>query len=316
MEYFHPFEKFDPLTGDVPVIPYFSLPVIADRARGLLGGRTSAQVRAAASNIDFLIHDYFHVVEEMEIARLLDVLKQPRNWRRISAADEREYRYAEQFCSLLPAAHEHDESEWVFNEDMVSELDIPTPDNTREVDALRACVEWYGPVGGNAFSDEQPHESFSVFALWKVADAIGWIRRVEAADTVDAARSQTAAAGERALEAMEAVDHAVHLSALVAAHASMRESRALDEAQKRAEAARKLNDHRHRRHHELRARVSSAWEEKRNDFPSAEKAGLYFANWLVEQGLTKNERGDDGVAPRTVTGWIRSHARDLGVKFR
>jgi hypothetical protein len=72
--------------------------------------------------------------------------------------------------------------------------------------------------------------------------------------------------------------------------------------------SKKLND---ARHSPTRSAMNKAIEEWAKDparFSSAEKAGLYFADWLAPQGF-KYE-------PRTVTGWIRAHAKRIGIRFR
>lgn len=72
--------------------------------------------------------------------------------------------------------------------------------------------------------------------------------------------------------------------------------------------ARSLNEARHRKTNEARARVIQDWAKDPARFPSAEKAGLHYTYWLA--------RNDAVYEPRTVTGWIRSHAKRIGVRFR
>lgn len=69
-----------------------------------------------------------------------------------------------------------------------------------------------------------------------------------------------------------------------------------------------LNVTRHKANHAARDRVVSEWEKAQATWPSAEKAGLYFADLLAKEGSTYQ--------PRTVTGWIRAHAKKVGVRFR
>ena len=81
-----------------------------------------------------------------------------------------------------------------------------------------------------------------------------------------------------------------------------------EEARRKSEHAKKLSRLRHRDRDDARQAVLTAWEQNPTAFPSAEKAGNYYADWLQSQGKS--------FEPRTVTGWIRSHAKDKGIKFR
>ncbi len=69
-----------------------------------------------------------------------------------------------------------------------------------------------------------------------------------------------------------------------------------------------LNLLRHQSNHAARKKVESEWEKSPKKWPSAEKAGLFFADLLAKEGSVYE--------PRTVTGWIRAHAREIGVRFR
>ncbi len=75
-----------------------------------------------------------------------------------------------------------------------------------------------------------------------------------------------------------------------------------------SEKMKALNLARHRSNHAARERVVSEWEKSPSTWPSAEKAGLYFADLLAKEGSTYE--------PRTVTDWIRTHARKVGIRFR
>jgi hypothetical protein len=122
-------------------------------------------------------------------------------------------------------------------------------------------------------------------------------------------------ASASALCAMDAVCYAEHLSAveqIKTVHASEL-ARTTAEA-KRAEReqrsinAQRLNILRHETRNKARAEALTDWEKDRFRFPSAEKAGSYYADWLEKQGYTYE--------PRTVRDWILGHAKRIGVKFR
>lgn len=70
-----------------------------------------------------------------------------------------------------------------------------------------------------------------------------------------------------------------------------------------------LNDARHERNRETRKLACAEWDKDRTKYPSAEKAGRFISEQLESIGRT-------GCAPRTVTAWIRDHAKANGVKLR
>lgn len=72
--------------------------------------------------------------------------------------------------------------------------------------------------------------------------------------------------------------------------------------------AKSLNDARHRKTYEAKSKVIRDWEEDPARFASAEKAGLHYTYWLAKNGSMYEHR--------TVTGWIRAHAKEIGVRFR
>ncbi len=74
------------------------------------------------------------------------------------------------------------------------------------------------------------------------------------------------------------------------------------------EKMRALNLARHRANHAARDRVVSEWEKAPATWPGAEKAGRYFADLLAKEGSSYE--------PRTVTGWIRAHAKKIGRRLR
>ena len=80
------------------------------------------------------------------------------------------------------------------------------------------------------------------------------------------------------------------------------------ETEARSQRARKLNELRHTKTREARKKVVYDWEKDPSRFGSTAKAGVYYSRWLAEQGCQ--------FEPRTVTDWIRAHAKALGKKLR
>jgi hypothetical protein len=120
-----------------------------------------------------------------------------------------------------------------------------------------------------------------------------------------------------ALEAMDSVGKAEFQAADSASQALRRqlarqvssaEEEAKTERDKRRHAALAAVNLRHARTHEIREEVLREWDADRSRFPSAERAGDYFAAWLEDRGFSYQQR--------TVRDWIRAHAKAKGVLLR
>jgi hypothetical protein len=86
----------------------------------------------------------------------------------------------------------------------------------------------------------------------------------------------------------------------------MRLEQMREELSKKSE---KLNLIRHAKNHAAKQLVIDEWKKRPSAFISAEKAGGHFADWLEARGFKKYE-------PRTVTTWIRSYAKEVGIRLR
>jgi hypothetical protein len=201
------------------------------------------------------------------------------------------------------------------------ELDVPTWVNSSEVDALKAVIERRDDYG--FFSEVEPepleypegkdHELFAVLSLWMLADALPYLQH-------PSNRSNLSIGGEYALKAMDAVCHAEYLyqmrflketadRTLVRMRDKLEVQRQVEERSKRSKHSEIMNEARHRKTNEAKAKVTEEWSRNPSKWASAEKAGSDLANWLTEQGFREFQ-------PRTVTGWIRDHAKEKGVKLR
>lgn len=312
MFFFKQFETFDPLGDDVPAHPFAYLPEIAGRARSILLGRSKEQVVAMAERINLEIEGYFCDEREREIYRLRTDLE--------PHSDEFNRFFDWDGGSLANGM-------WLFKDHMEEELEIPTANNTSEVDALKAIIEkrdlcMFLPEGApepepEEYPEGKTVELFGVLALWLLADAVEWFKR--------GGEYSLSIAGEFAVKAMDAVCYAEHLRE-IQWFASFRKAKSdveLTEAlrkqhseyhrvtlQDKSERAKELNKLRHATTNHAKEVVTAEWAKSPSQFPSAEKAGAYFSEWLESQAIVKS------IEPRTVTGWIRAYAKKNGIRLR
>ena len=181
----------------IPVkLAQFSLTVnnqlspIAWRARNLLEKRTDDQVEAMVSVVDDMIEDYFRTAKDEEIERL---------------KGEGKYEYLE---------GDEDGNYLDIKSDAESELDYPTAENTREVDALAMIVGTWSNIFGDETPEPLDHEYFAALALAKIGEIINSLeftydyktRQFEKRDPkVNVESYAYRRAAEKAIEAMEAV---------------------------------------------------------------------------------------------------------------
>jgi hypothetical protein len=347
MGYFRQFESFNPLSGALSDT-FTYLPAIAQRARFLLRGRTVEEVGFAAAGIDWVIDEFFSdaiksrqeeilSLKTQEIERISRVMNEPRRWKHEDTSD---YEQAEKYCCFR--SNSDGSGEWIFDsskeallERSIEEsLGIPNSDDTDELTALKFCLEVWddAEVAGPDFLDGKSYELFSVLALWKLSEVMERLRddRVEYFDpqrefliatdkfleAVTGSRDfkirfKFAHAAESAIQAMEAVAYAEHLFTMKRVEEKQAHSVTKKKEQERSQrsmSAIKLNIARHQKTNATKARVLEVWEKQPDQFLSAEKAGRHYSDWLQEKGLT--------FEPRTVTGWIRAHAKQLGIRFR
>lgn len=326
INYFGQFKEFNPLSGEVPESPFSLMPLIALRARALLKARTLEQIESISMEIDYAIYCYFVDIKNNEINRLNEILREPRRWK--NELDDG-YEYALKFFEWDEGSVEN--GRWLFKEDMEDELNIQNKFNTGEVYVLKQLSESWGDFGRD-ISDFESYELFAILSLWNIADSLNWLqyKREEVIKSLDddAAnilkelddklsdkenRKETnlSLAGEASLNAMESVCYAEHLKSvgeIKNAYLVREKRKQEDEAYQKSIRAKQLNIARHQKRNDAMQKVIEEWEKSISNWPSAEKAGLYFADWLLKQGYEYE--------PRTVTGWLRGHAKQIRVKFR
>ena len=310
------------MSGDVPSHPFTYLPEIASRARSLLQYRTLKQITLIAKRIIYEVDGYFFDIKDTAISEMKEKL------------NER----GEDFKKFFDwdGSSKIDNGRWIFKDDMEDELDIQTEKNTSEVDVLKSIIEYrdscfFLPEGApeperEEWPEGSRHELFAVLSLWLLADAI------ECADRKFI--YSLSIAGEYAIKAMDAVCYAERLReedllesyikkmANAELIQALRKQKAEQqkwvqdcsdlskerEIKEKKDKSKNLNDKRHEKTYAAKSLVINEWEKEPSAFSSAEKAGLHFADWLEEKGI-KYE-------PRTVTNWIRAHAKQIGIVFR
>lgn len=325
------FEEFDPIYGYVPPQPFSHLQEIARRARLILQGKTAEQIQTAARKIDSEIETYFSnlkcdAVEELK-SRLAD--------------DPEEFEAYFMWDGGTMA-----NGWYIFRDEMDAVLDIPTAENSSEVDALKTIFE--ASDGFRPWNDSSPgpkpehwpegktHELFAVLALKLLFYSIRWAGHTKGSEDL-------AIAGAFALDAMDAVCFAEHTNE-VEWREQIYEKRIFDmstsldvqlgevedkvrsdliteqiacERAKRTTHAELMNAVRHQATKDKQQLVCEAWEKTRNDFSSAEKAGNHYADWLEKKSIGYMLKGKQAFyQPRAVTTWIRTYAKEKGIKFR
>ncbi len=335
--YFGQFQSFDPLFEKVPNTPLKYLPEIAFRARELIKNRTVAQLESLAKAIDFAVYCHYVEIKENQIQSLRDslgpVLNTARRFKLEPIGVDIEYDQAIETRGKFFEWNDAitDGGQWVFKDGAVDALGIATAYNSSEVDALKACREYWCELA-QEIHDGRPYELFATLALWLLADAIACLAPNKARDDLNQLMAMlpkvmesefgiqssptfyspavdASAVAYKAMDALCFAEHLQEIDRLAALNLRQEVAKQEDERQNRSIKGRQLNNARHREGYEAKAKVIEEWERDYSKFPSAEKAGQYFSVWLEAQELKKFE-------PRTVTGWVREHAKKVGVKFR
>lgn len=317
MGYWRQFEYFDPLKGQFPSWPFPQGQSIVYRARSILHGRTSEQIREIASDADRIIEQYF----DHEKESVLDAIK----------ADGR--------YDLL----EGDEDRITgFKDEAAEHYDVRTSENTSDLDALQEAMDSFFDPTCVEVENPLEYEYFAVLALWLIGECVDDLEnkfdftkmeRVKRTDRqIDA--HDTARMARHLLDAMEAVCYAERLrdvertqnkyeaqiEKIRAKHVALSDEEATrvraevlrevaEEARaRRVEQSKENNRIRHQGNHDVKKLVLEMWEQNPTQFPSAEKAGAHYVEVLSQRGIDREHR--------TVVGWIRARAKELGIRFR
>lgn len=309
MGYWRQFEHFDPLTGTVPYWPFSQLNDIVWRARNLLRNRKSADITHIAHLTDEMVDDYFKQAKEDEISRL----RAEQQWEYLESDD--------------------DGTIWDLKSGAESELDFPTADNTKDLDALAECIGLWSDVMGDGSPDPEEYEYYAAVALWKAADVIYRLnysydfkgKRDVPKDRKSWDAHDLIGAGEMLAGAMEAVCRAEQVR--LDARAQKRFAEKLEAATKQtSEKVQKANDKKWQALQEAEAKQKSDHGKKmaqlslkrRNESMAAvlaewekdpalkklsnAKASVKLSAWLGKQDLEVFE-------PKTIAEWISAHKK-------
>lgn len=311
MGYWRQFEHFDPLTGTVPYWPFSQLNDIVWRARNLLRNRKSADIEHIAYLTDEMLEEYFKQAKDKEISKL----RAEEKWEYLESDDD----------GII----------WDIRSDAEIELDYPTAENTKDIDALAECIGWWSNVMSDGSPDPDVHEYYAAVALWKAADVIYRLnysydfnaKRDVPKDRKSWDPHDLIGAGEMLAGAMEAVCRAEQLRSddmtqkrfaekLEAAtkHTSEKVQKANDEkwqalqeaeAKHKSEHGKKMAQLSLKRRNESMAAILGEWE---NDPAlkklSNAKASVKLSAWLAKQDLEVFE-------PKTIAEWISAHKKKV-----
>lgn len=314
------FEYLEPTKEQLPIWPHHHANGIAWRARSLIHGRSTDNVKDIATDIDHIIEAFFDY--EMHIAK-------------------EEIRNSGQFGYVETDDEGHFEG---FTDRAYEEFNIRDKENTGEIEALQEGFDTFFDPDAIDVVDVKEHEYFAVMALSRLDDYIRdhnykydfashkYILRTK--DDPD--KSGGPSACTALLEAMEAVSYAERLRTIESINNKyekkieelksstvdpdvIREqikSELLEEEKKiRQDASAAKNNIRHAENRSIKQMVLDEFDKEfaanRTRFLSAEKAADHFVDWLED-----NHGSTAARSHRTVAGWIRAHAKNCGIKFR
>lgn len=318
MGYYRQFEYFDPLEGQFSYWTYPQGFSVIYRARSILHGRSAKQIKAIAEDANRIISSYF----DSEKDYVIQQIKQDDRYELLEGDENH-------VTGIKDAASEH--------------YDVRNSENTSDLEALQEAMgQFFDPSVLDDIDDLHEYEYFAALALWQVGDFVekmetvfdlSQMKQVKRKDKkLDAA--DIAYAARYLIDAMEAICNAERLREIERTQKryeqqiqKIQSSHKLitkeDQARIRAEArqefeaeakARRVAQAKengklaHRESYEAKDLVLEMWEKNPTQFRSAEKAGAHYVDVLLKRGVEREHR--------TVVGWIRSRAKELGIRFR
>ena len=280
-------EDLERITEEIP--DEYCFPYLGDsagRARSLLASKNSAQIFECARLINWRIEQVFRNLDHEEALREIDEIRS---------------------------------TEFVETSSTIS-----------EVRALETEMRTIGDRVRLHSGDETiwcKYEFFAVLTLWMLAETI-WYYELSVDDilpflspseqerfkeklnslTKTEAEASTFAINLRgaamsALKALEAVNYAERLNSEY--------ERACADYDDQLKNAEKLQDLRHKTNREIKKNALEEWGRRRENpkyLVNADANGAELADWLAEQKISRS--------PRVVAGWIRKHAKEIGLKLR
>ncbi|BET97871.1 hypothetical protein [Xenorhabdus taiwanensis] len=305
--------EFSPLSGSIPSYRFEQLSEIANSARYHLKrkSRTDTQIITVQKLIFELIDVYFEdkkneAITELEIEKT------------------QEMRYEHEYVDLYPFAAESSRygEHWVFIGDESDLGDIPTYENTDEIDALYDILEWLPDNESNeGFTDANPSEYFAALTLSLIADVISMTEEYykdsvgnlyyfsHICDIFLKIGKSSNFMNEAYLEQK----YEDKISEILVENEKLKNE--LDELmgkQKKAEIKKRKNidkavNSRHKKNREAKSIVCSDWEINKNNFKSTMKAAEHYASWLENKNYFYSSI--------TIRNWIFLYAKENNIKL-
>lgn len=321
-------DSFSPMESEITRYPIHQLSDITSRARQILVGKSSDEVRWAQAAVDDWVDAYFsdEVAEDAdgddgEIPHEVDPFSR-------DEIDDERYVSGGRVLSGLAMADARGDH-------------VPTWLNTSWTRALEACIDWFFDETEREFRGWKAEHFFASLALSYVESAESGLLGISQKFFDDRSHERmeqshaemVRRAGKRGHPKLSSILQSAYWRAIEATEALRIAERRIANSEKRqlqhglaltvdraktevhhseqvrrqAGAQRALAK-RHEKTNEARSLVCLEWNKDRCKFPSAEQAGDFYSDWLETRGFSYRQR--------TVRDWIRAYAKAAGVAFR
>jgi len=325
------FSNVATLFSNAPTRPFTQLAGIVFRAKTILKNMPEEQINLAFEVLDKELVTHFESLRAYAIDELQVKFE----------SDPETYQYFFRWDGGTFA-----NGRWLFRNELDTELDIETAENSSWVDALKEIIEdrdsWLNAPEESRSRDNCTWQEFENSELFAVL-SLGLVACSVIPENQDEYPKGQSIAATCALEAMDAVCYAeqcreiewikqFHAKQLLETSnsqlAKLQEvteeissklvsEQAEHERLKRAERSAQMNSIRHQPTKEARDLVIKDWEANFRSFPSAEQAGVHYSDWLAEKSMGYLVKGQqEFFKPRAVAEWIRQHAKVKNIKFR
>lgn len=308
-------DEFSPLSGIIPSYQFEQLPNVTNAARYHLKkkNRTDAQIITVQKLIFELIDVYFEDKKNEAITEL-----ENEKWQEVRYA--REYDYVD----LYPFDAQSDRYgvHWTFIGDDSDLGDIPTRENTDDIEALYDILEWLPDnESDEGFTDAEPCEYFAVLTLSLIADVISMTNEFNSNSHIGPHLFFYICDTFLKIGKSSQFMNEAYLKGKYEGELSKAESevlmlrRRLDELigeNKKVEIQQKKNidkavNSRHRKNREAKKMVCEDWVLNRRNYTSTMKAAEYYVSWLEKQ--------NHYFSIITVRNWILLYAKANNIKL-
>lgn len=308
-------EEFSPLSGIIPSYRFGQLSEIANSARFQLkkNNRTDSQIITVQKLIFELIDVYFEDKKNEAIAEL-----EEEKWQEVKYAHEYEY------VDIYPFAEESDRYgvNWSFIGDNADLGDIPTYENTDEIDALYDTLEWLPDnESDEGFIDAEPYEYFAALTLSLIADVIKMTdefnndseRKVSSFFYICDVFLKIGKSSKFMNEAYLEQKHEGKLSEALSENLALKNK--LEELMghnEKVEIQQKKNidkavNSRHKKNREAKNIVCEDWGINKNNFSSTQKAAEHYVTWLEDKNYF--------YSTVTIRNWILLYSKENKIKL-